>query len=128
MIVAVAFVRVMQVAADQVIDMVAMRHRLVPAGWAVPMIGRMGVAIMLMAALGIPLVHGYPMFIDVVLMRMMQVSVVQVVDVITVTHRHVAAVWAVMVRVVAVVRLFAVVHGDLLEVQGGSVPASRRPP
>lgn len=127
MVVAVAVVRVMQVAADQVIDMVAMRHRLMPAARAVPMIGSMRVAIMPVAATGVAVVDGYPVLVDVVLVWMMQMAVVQVVDVVSVTHRHVAAVRTVAVRVIAVVRLFAVLHGDLLAVQGGRVAASRRP-
>jgi hypothetical protein len=122
MVVAVAVVRVMQVSIDQVVDMVAMRHRLVPAVLPVPMIGRMGVAIVLVAAIGIAVVDSDAVLVDVVLVRMMQVAIVQVVDVVAVTHGQVAAVRTVTVHVVGVVRLCTVMHGSLLSVQGASVP------
>lgn len=44
MIVAVVAVRVMQMAVDEVIDMVAMRHRLMPATGAMNVIAGMGPA------------------------------------------------------------------------------------
>lgn len=124
MVVAVAVVRVVQVSVDQVIDMVAMRHRLVPAALAMPMLGPMGVAVMLLAAGGIHAVDGDPVFVDVVLVGMVQMAVVQVVDVVTVTDRHVAAPGAVAMRMVVVVGMSALVHGRLLDVQGRSARAA----
>lgn len=56
------------------------------------MIGYLGVVIMLVAATGAPLVDGYPVFVDVVLMRTMQMALANVVDVVAVAHSHVAAV------------------------------------
>ncbi|MGI8561175.1 MAG: hypothetical protein ACR2J7_07025 [Luteimonas sp.] len=52
----------------------------------------MGVVIMLVAATGVPLVDGYPVFVDVVLKPMVQMALVNVVDMFAVAHSHVAAV------------------------------------
>lgn len=113
MVVAVAVMRVMQVPFDQIVGMVAMRDLLVPAVRSVPMIGSMGTAIVLVAAIGIPVVDRDPVFVDVAIVRVMQVAIVQVVDVAAVAHGHVAAARTVAMRMVGMVRLVALVHGDL---------------
>lgn len=106
-IVAVVAVRMMQPAIDEVIDVVAMRDRFVPAAGAVdvtglvPAAGR-GVAI------GIRSADLDDVFIDMIAMRMMQVPVVQIIDVPVVFHRSVAAAAAVSVVVIGVE--FAVAH------------------
>jgi hypothetical protein len=46
MVIAVVTVRVVQMAIDQIIDMVTMRHRLMAAAWAVHMIGGVAGALM----------------------------------------------------------------------------------
>jgi hypothetical protein len=102
-VVAVAAVRVVQVAFNEVIDVVAVRHGLVSAGGAVPMALLMTAAVVLgRAFLGVVAVDFELMFLHAALADVMQVSVVQVVDVTLVLQRGVPAAGAVLVLVVAV--------------------------
>ena len=82
MIVAVAAVRVVQMAVDQIVDVVAVRHRLVAAPGSV-LVPRLvpGAAVVRRAAVGIAGRHLDDVLIDVIAMRMVQVAVVQIVDV-----------------------------------------------
>jgi hypothetical protein len=93
-------VRVMEVVAHEVVDVVAMGHRLVPAALAVGVIGVVVVTGMLGGAafgmLGIDLEH---VLVDVILVRVMQLAVVQVVHVITVLDSGVTAAGTVPVGV-----------------------------
>jgi hypothetical protein len=70
----------MKVPVHQVIDVVSVRHRFMPAIRAVHMILGMSVS-PARATVRMSGVHGDHMFIDVVLMRMVQVPVMQVIDV-----------------------------------------------
>ncbi len=118
-IVAVVAVRMMQVAVHEVIDMVAVRDRLVAAAGAVDVRGvvagaRRGVAV------GILRTDLDDVLIDVPVVRMMQMPVVQVINVPVVLHRGVAAASA--VRVVVVGMDFAVAHN------GGGLDLEDHPP
>lgn len=87
MIVAVIAVRMMQTPRDQVVDVIAMRHRLVPAPSGVRMtvdaVGRLRVTVR------VSCIHRDHVLIDVITVRMVKVAVVQIVDVIVVAHRNV---------------------------------------
>ena len=113
-------VRVVQVAIDKVIDVVAMRHRFVAAAGAVDVSGFVAaagavymsrfvaVAVMIWGAdVRVGGADGDAVFIDVVAVRMVQVAIVQVIDVAFVFDGGVAAASAVLVRVVGVVRFVA---------------------
>lgn len=101
MIVAVVAVRMMQVALHEVVDMVTMRDRGVPASRTVHMS-------FLMSTAGMPPgtavrmggVDLDDMFVHVTGMGMVQVPVVQVVDVVAVLDGGVTATRAVLVRMV----------------------------
>jgi hypothetical protein len=111
-VVAVVAVRVMQVAVDQVVDVITVRHRLVPAAGAVLVARLVPFAAMLgRAAAGIAGRHLDHVLVDVVAVRMMQVTVVEIVDVIAMAHRAMPAIGPVLVRVIGVVRLRARGHG-----------------
>lgn len=128
--VAVSIVRVVQVSVDQVVDMIAMRHRLVPASLAMLVMLAMARAVMRPASLGIDLVDVDAVLVDVVLVRMVKVAGVQIVDVPLVAHRDVAAIGPVAMRMFVVVRLCAVVHDDLLAMpmkRGFVAPCTRKP-
>jgi hypothetical protein len=113
-VVAVVTVRVVQVAVDQIVDMVAMRHYLVTATRAMLVPGLVSLAAVLRrAAVGVRCRYVDYVLVDVVSVRMVQVAVVQVVDMIAVAHRRVTAVRAVRMRVVSVVRFLARRHGGL---------------
>jgi hypothetical protein len=82
MVVAVAIVLVMQVAIDQVIDMVAVRNRRVSASRTVHVVGRVGRAGMSAGAGGWVMSRDLQdmLFDHPVECRVMQVSIVEVVD------------------------------------------------
>lgn len=104
--------RMVQVTVDQVVDMIAVRHRLVAAAWTVLVAFWMARAIVVRrAAIGIGRTHGDDVLIEVVLVRMMKMAVVEIVDVAIVPYRRVTALRAVLVRVVAMD--FMIAHGYL---------------
>jgi hypothetical protein len=95
-VVAVAVVRPVQPSSDEVIDVIAVRNRLVTA--AVAMAVRR-VAVDRVGMTGrMRLIDANGMLVDVVAMRVVHMSVVQVVDVIVVLDRGVPAIGAVLVR------------------------------
>jgi hypothetical protein len=110
--------RMMQVAIDEVIDVVAMRHRLVTAAGAVDMASLMpGALVVGGAGVGIRRADLDHMFIDMVPMRVMQMAVMQVIDVIAMANGGMAAARAMLVIVVLVMGMGAVRHGFFLSVQ-----------
>jgi len=79
-VVAVVAVRVVQVAADEVIDVVAVRHRLVPAALAVDVADLVAAAVVRRGTRGrVRGVDRQHVLVDVVAVRVVQVAVVQVV-------------------------------------------------
>jgi hypothetical protein len=90
-IVAVAGVRVMQVAIDQIIRMLAVRHWLVTAVCAVGVVLRVSVArVSRRATFGVRGVDGQPVFVRVGAVRRMQVAIVEIVSVAFVNDGDVA--------------------------------------
>ena len=103
MIVAVVAVLVMQMRADEVVDVVAVRHSVVAAAFAVDVTGVVaGAAMIGRAAIGVLGVDGEPVLVHVVVMWMVEVSVVQVVDVVLVHDGGVTAAGLVPMGVVLV--------------------------
>ena len=108
MVVAVVAMRMVQMAIDEVIDVVAMRHRFVAAAVAVHVAGFVAAAVVVRRAdVRVGGADGDGVFIDVVAVRMVQVSVVQVINVAFVLDGGVAAACAVLVFVIGVVRFVA---------------------
>ncbi len=109
--VAVAVVRVMQVAIDEIVDVIAMRHRIVSTAGAVNVIGRVAGARMAVAAgRGIRGCHGeVVLHNDAVGFLMMQMAVMQVIDVATVLQCDVPTTGTVCVIVIGMFR-----HGRFL--------------
>jgi hypothetical protein len=97
--VAVVAVGMVQPALDQIVDVIAVRDRLVTTVLAVGMariaVSRIGVTV---GMLGVDIDH---VLVDMILVRVMQMPVVDVVDVIAVANRRVTAAFAVHVRVIA---------------------------
>ena len=105
MVVAVVSMRMMEVAADAVVDVVAVRDRLVAAAGAVDMAGLMTPAAMVRrAAVGVVSGDVDHVIVDMILMRVVEVTIVQIVDVAAVAHGRVAATRTMPVSVVGVVR------------------------
>ena len=99
-VVAVALVVVVEVALDEVVDVVAVRYGRVSAGWAVHvalLVARAGVA--RRASRRVRGIHRDRAFVDVITVHVMKVPVMQVVDVPVVLHCAVAATRSVQVIV-----------------------------
>ena len=110
MIVTVALVRVMQMPVHEVVDMVAVGDGGMSAVRAVHVTGFVPVAgVVRRAALGVFLGNLQHAFVGVTFMRMVQVAVVQVIDMIAVNDAGMAAARAVDVGMVFVDSVFA--HG-----------------
>jgi hypothetical protein len=92
-VVAVVFVGPVQPALDQVVDVITVRNRLVAATRVVGVLtaDRVGVTA------GVLLIDRDHVLVNVLLVRVVQVAIVEVVDVITVSHRRVTTAGAVLV-------------------------------
>jgi hypothetical protein len=100
-IVAVVAVRMMEVATDAVVQVIAVGNCLVAAARAVNMAGIMTAAAMIRsAAIGVVAGHLNHVLVDMIFVRMMDVTIVQVVDVAAVLHGGVPATRTVSVSVV----------------------------
>lgn len=111
-------VGVMQVPVDQVVDVIAVGHRLMPAARAVHVVGRVrAAAVVGRAAVRVDVGHLDAMLLDhVALFGMVEVPIVQVVDVILVLNGDVAAVWTMLVATV-VVMIMKVRHKRLIRLE-----------
>lgn len=108
-VVAMATVRVVQVAVDEIVHVVAVRHRRMPAAGTVHVAGVVpATAVLRGASRWIPVRHLHAMLVHVVPVRVMQVPVMQVVDMVAMADSHMAAAGAVHMVMVVVVRLVAV--------------------
>jgi hypothetical protein len=96
-------VGVVEMAADQVVDVTVVRNRLVPAALAVDVLGLVGFAVVVgSASLRVLGVDREDVLVDVVSVGVMEVAVVQVIDVVAVLHRRVSAAGRVPVLVMFV--------------------------
>lgn len=103
MVIAVALVLVVQMAVHQVINVVAVGHRLVAAAGAVAMVSAVASACVAAGALvRIAFGHGNDVLVHVVAVGVVQVAVVQVIRMALVANGLVAAAGAVPVVVVGV--------------------------
>jgi hypothetical protein len=114
-VIAMVAVLVMKAPCNQIVDMVTMRHGFMAAVRAVDM--AMIVANLVLdrtAAIGVVTIHFDDMFIDVIAMGMMEVSIMQVVDMVAMLDGHMAAAGAVFMVVVIMMGKIAIAHGELL--------------
>ena len=85
-------VRMMQVVGDAVIDVVAMRDRFVTAIGAMDMTGLMAAAAVVRGAgVGIAARHLHHVLVDMIVVRVVEMPVMQVVDVAAMAHGGVTA-------------------------------------
>jgi hypothetical protein len=105
-VVAVVAVRMVQVTADQIVHVVTMGHRLVSAPGPVDVIGRVGVAAMLgRADRRIGAIDVKRVLLDLAPSGVVQMTVVQVIDMALMFDGFVTAIGAMLMGVVAVVRV-----------------------
>jgi hypothetical protein len=111
MVVAVVAVGVVQVPIDEIVDVIAMGHRLVAASRTMH-VTRLVPAALVRRRTGIRVLrrHLDRVFIDVARVHVVQVAVVQIVHVVTMLHGGMAAAGSMLMGVVGVVGLFAVCH------------------
>jgi choline-glycine betaine transporter len=105
-IVAVITVRMVQPAVDEVVDMIAMRHRFMSASWTM----RMCAMDLRRAVHRIGAIDRDDMFVDVILVHVVEMAIVQIVHVAVMANRGVPACRAMLVSVVGMVFLGAVGH------------------
>ena len=97
MVVAVLAMRVMQVVANAVIDVIAVRNRFVAAAGAVDMTRLMAAAAVVGGApVGVVRGHVDHVLVDMIAMRVMQVAIVQIIGVAAVAYGGMAAARAVL--------------------------------
>ena len=102
MIVAVTIVGMMQVPTDKIVKMVPMRHAFVSTGGTVSVAVIVTFAVVIRCtSTRIDVAHQDEMFIDMVLMDMMQVPIVQIVGVALVRYSYMSTLGAMCVRVVS---------------------------
>jgi hypothetical protein len=103
MIVAMAVMGVVQVSIHQIVDVITVRHSLVPAPRAVLVVFWMPVAIVTRRArVGIAGAEADHMLVVMVFVRMVKMAIVKIVDMAVMPYRRMAAAGAVLVRMVAV--------------------------
>jgi len=104
-------VRMMQVTVYQVIDVIAVGNRFVPASRTMHMVGGMSAAAMVRGAnLRIGFRNSDNMLVHMIAMRMMQMTVVQIIHVTVMNDCRVPAVRAVLVGMVGVLGMRASAH------------------
>jgi hypothetical protein len=110
-VITVIAVRMMKVAVDQVVDVITMRYRFVSAARPVDMARIMGAAVMARCtSVRVLCADLKPVLVYMIGMRMMQVPVMQVIDVIAMFDGRVPAVRAVLMVVVGMMGFVAGAH------------------
>jgi hypothetical protein len=110
-IIAMIAVRMVQMTVDQIIDVIPMGHRLMSAARAVHMPRLVTAAAVIRGAvIGIFRTHLDDMLIHVVTVRIMEMAIMQIVDVIAVANGGVATAWAMLMVVFPMVREIACAH------------------
>lgn len=111
MIVTVVAVGMMEMAVNQIVDVVTVGHRFVSAAGTVAMAGLMpGAGVIRRAAIGVAIADLQHVLVNVIAVRMVKVSVVKVINVIAVANGGMSAVGAVHVIVIVVVLVIAGGH------------------
>ena len=111
MVVAVIAMRVVQVAIDQIVHMVSVRHRGVTAARPMNVIRSVrGAGVLRRASARIGRRDRKDVLIHMVAMRMVKMTIVEIVDVPFMLYRHMATLRAVLVFMVVVMALIALGH------------------
>lgn len=111
MIIAMITVRMMEVSVDKIIDVIAVGYRLMSAPRAVHMPRLVtAAAVIRRASIGIFRAHLDDMLIHVIAVRMMEMAIMQIVDVVGVTNGRVATAGAMLMVVIRMMREIASAH------------------
>ncbi len=102
MVVTVAIVRMVKMTGDEVVDVIAVGHRVVAAGRAMDVIDFVSATLVLRGADGrICVREGDHVLVDVAIVEMMQMAIMQVVDVIVMLDGSMTAPGLVLVIVIS---------------------------
>ena len=114
MVIAMIAMGMMKMIADEIVDMVAMRHGLVPAAWPVH-VGRLMAATLVTRRTPVRIGRADLdlVLVDMIAMHVMQVAVMQVVDMALVQYRRMAALRPMLMSVIGRMRQCALGHGKL---------------
>jgi hypothetical protein len=113
MVIAVIAMWMMQVAVHQIVDVIAMRNRFVSATRAVHVIWRVAAAVMGgRASVRVFCAYLKSVLVDMIAMRMVQMAIMQVVDVVAMPDGRVPAARAVLVVVMGMMGFIAGAHVD----------------
>jgi hypothetical protein len=108
-------VRMVEMPVDEIVNVIPMRYGLVPASWTMHMSRLVSGAGMLRRADILVFRRDFDrMLVDMPGMMMVQMAVMKVIDVIAVFYSRMPATGTMLVRVINVMRKFAVAHGVLL--------------
>lgn len=111
MVVAVVAVGIVEMSVDQVVDMIPMRYRFMTAIRSVHMFSRVPPApVPGRAGFRVVRGHGDDMFIDMAVMRMMQVAVMQITDMIVMHDARMAALGSVWMGMIFVLLQVTIGH------------------
>ena len=103
MMIAMAAMRMVEVASNQIVHMITMRNRFMATGRTMNMIGWMSGAVVPRGAIiGVRTADSYRMLIIMIAMMVVQVAIVQKINMVLVDKPGVAAPWTVYVNVVGV--------------------------
>lgn len=124
MIITVIAVRMVQMAVDEIIDMIAVRDRFVAAAWAMD-VGSIvpGAAVVGCATVRVLVAHLNAVFIHMTGVRVVKMTIVEVIYVVAMPNRDVTALWSVRVIVVGMMRKIAGGHLEVLSVSQWCSPA-----
>ena len=128
MVIAMTIVGVMQMPADKIVHMVAVRHAFVPTGRTVRMLVVVGFAIVIgRARVWIGLPNGHRMLINMSAMNVVHVPIVKIVGMAVVHHGLVAALSVVCVTVGGVLFTYRIheIDTSMPEIAKGHVKAYR---
>jgi hypothetical protein len=110
-VVTMAVVWIMQMAADQVVDMISVWHSLMAASGAMHMFRLMhGTLMPRCAVFRICLCHGYDMLINMAAVRIVQMTIVQIIDVIVMPDASMTALRAVRMSMIFVLWQVTIRH------------------
>ncbi len=112
MIVAMVAVRVMQMAINQIADVVAVRHGLVSAAWSMHVVcGMTSAAMVRRATVGVGIGDLDPVLVHMIAMHVMKVTIMQIISVIAVPDSDMPAPRTVDVGVTVMLGVGASAHG-----------------
>jgi hypothetical protein len=101
----------MKVSIDKIINVITMRHRLMSASRTMHVPGLVtGAAVIRRASSGIFRAHLDHMLVHVILVRMMEMAIMEIVDVVAVTNGRMAAAGAVLMGVILMLWVIASAH------------------